>query len=77
MSEAKEKDAKDVDEGTGEPTEADWLFEYIESVMKSPAWDSEVMGFVDDNCMVFDNEEVSPRIAQKCTSRFLKSSIHA
>ena len=40
-----------------EPTESDWLFEYIDSVMKSPAWESEVMGFVDDNCMVFDNEE--------------------
>ena len=40
-----------------EPTEVDWLFEYIDSVMKSPAWESEVMGFIDDNCMIFDNEE--------------------
>jgi len=39
-------------------TESDWLFEYIDSVMKSPSWDSEVMGFIDDNCVVFDNEEV-------------------
>lgn len=40
-----------------EPTESDWLFEYVDSVMKSPAWESEVMGFVDDNCMIFDNED--------------------
>jgi hypothetical protein len=40
------------------PTESDWLFEYIDGVMKSPAWDSEVMTFIDDNCVIFDNEEV-------------------
>jgi hypothetical protein len=47
--------AKDTAED--EITESDWLFEYIDSVMKSPAWDSEVMTFVDDNCVIFDNEE--------------------
>ena len=50
-------ESKTPEEGGPEPTESDWLFEYIDSVMKSPAWDSEVMGFVDDNCCVFDNEE--------------------
>jgi hypothetical protein len=52
-------DAKGLDDGRAdEQTESDWLFEYIDSVMKSPAWDAEVMGFIDDNCTVFDNEEV-------------------
>ena len=53
-----------------EPTEVDWLFEYIDSVMKSPSWDSEVMGFIDDNCMVFDNEEVRPLVAAPLMPRF-------
>lgn len=48
-------DAKDVERN--KKTEVDWLFEYVCSVMKSPAWDAEVMGFIDENCMVFDNEE--------------------
>eukprot|EP00614_Pseudopedinella_elastica_P022357 CAMPEP_0172630302 /NCGR_PEP_ID=MMETSP1068-20121228/173025_1 /TAXON_ID=35684 /ORGANISM="Pseudopedinella elastica, Strain CCMP716" /LENGTH=187 /DNA_ID=CAMNT_0013441107 /DNA_START=40 /DNA_END=600 /DNA_ORIENTATION=+ len=54
---AEAKDAGDADRTTDKTTDVDFLFDYIDSVMKSPAWDSEVMGFIDENCMVFDNEE--------------------
>ena len=61
-------DAKGLDDGRpDEPTESDWLFEYIDSVIKSPAWDAEVMGFIDENCMVFDNEEVRCLYSQNST----------
>jgi len=37
--------------------ENDWIFDYLMSVIKSPSWDAEIMGFIDENCVVFDNEE--------------------
>ncbi|CAM9260313.1 unnamed protein product, partial [Heterosigma akashiwo] len=37
--------------------EYDWIFDYVMSVFKSPLWDLTVMGIIDDNCIVFSNEE--------------------
>lgn len=41
----------------GDVTETEWLFDFLLSVFKSPAWDLAVMGFIDENCAVFDQEE--------------------
>ena len=41
-------------EGSGDK---DWLFDYLMSVFRSPQWDASVMGFIDENCAVFDAEE--------------------
>ena len=37
--------------------EADWLFDYMMSVFKSPTWEVPIMMWIDDNCIVFDSEE--------------------
>ena len=37
--------------------ENDWLFDYVMSIFKAPTWEVPVMQFIDDNCIVFDNEE--------------------
>mmetsp|Transcript_34674 Transcript_34674/g.45850 ORF Transcript_34674/g.45850 Transcript_34674/m.45850 type:complete len:492 (-) Transcript_34674:387-1862(-) len=37
--------------------EYDWIFDYVLSVFQSPLWDLTVMGIIDDNCIIFDNEE--------------------
>lgn len=38
-------------------TDKDWLFDFLLSVFKSPQWDVAVMGFIDENCAVFDGDE--------------------
>lgn len=38
-------------------TEKEWLFDFLLSVFKSPHWDAAVMGFIDENCAVFDTGE--------------------
>lgn len=43
--------------GGEDATGKDWLFDYLLSVFKSPQWDVAVMGFIDENCAVFDNDE--------------------
>ncbi|CAM9670113.1 unnamed protein product, partial [Choristocarpus tenellus] len=42
-----------VDDGD----ERDWIFDFLLSVFRSPQWDAAVMGFIDENCTVFDNDE--------------------
>jgi len=37
--------------------ENDWIFDVVMSVFKSPLWDAAIMGFVDENSIIFDNEE--------------------
>ncbi|CAM9348904.1 unnamed protein product [Scytosiphon promiscuus] len=50
--------AKDLAGGDGsDATDSEWLFDFLLSVFKSPAWDLAVMGFIDENCAVFDKEE--------------------
>ncbi len=45
-------------DGSGsDVTNTDWLFDFLLSVFKSPEWDLAVMGFIDQNCAVFDTEE--------------------
>ena len=46
-----------ADGGLSDVTETEWLFDFLLSVFKSPAWDLAVMGFIDENCAVFDTEE--------------------
>lgn len=45
------------DGGGRDATNTDWLFDFLLSVFKSPEWDIAVMGFIDQNCAVFDTEE--------------------
>lgn len=35
----------------------EWLFDLLLAVFRSPQWDAAIMGFVDENCAIFDNEE--------------------
>lgn len=43
--------------GGDDVTEKEWLFDFLLSVFKSPHWDAAVMGFIDENCAVFDTGE--------------------
>jgi len=35
----------------------DWIFDSVSQILKSPAWEAEVYGFIDENCLVFSNGE--------------------
>ena len=52
----------------------DWLFDYFMTVFKSPQWDAEIMGFIDDNCLCFDNDEVR-WVLHPCTRTFFSSEL--
>lgn len=43
--------------GASDVSDTEWLFDFLLSVFKSPSWDLAVMGFIDENCAVFDKEE--------------------
>jgi len=32
-----------------------WIFETVAQIFKSPAWEADVYGFIDEFCIVFDN----------------------
>jgi hypothetical protein len=46
------KDAKPQEEG-----ENDWFFDIIINFLRSPRWKTPVMSFLDEYCIIFDNEE--------------------
>ncbi|CAM9118216.1 unnamed protein product, partial [Hapterophycus canaliculatus] len=46
-----------VGAGGHDAPDTEWLFDFLLSVFKSPAWDLAVMGFIDEHCAVFDTEE--------------------
>ena len=46
------KDAKATEEG-----ENDWFFDIIINFLRSPRWKTPVMSFLDEYCIIFDNEE--------------------
>ena len=35
----------------------DWIFEHVSAIFKSPAWEADVFGFIDENCLIFTAEE--------------------
>jgi len=35
----------------------DWLLDSITGFLRSPGWALPVMSFIDENCIVFDNED--------------------
>mmetsp|Transcript_10431 Transcript_10431/g.15600 ORF Transcript_10431/g.15600 Transcript_10431/m.15600 type:complete len:350 (-) Transcript_10431:310-1359(-) len=35
----------------------EWLYEYLLQFLRSPGWKVPIMSFVDENCIVFDDEE--------------------
>lgn len=37
--------------------EYDWLFDYVQSVFQAPTWELPIGSFIDENCIVFDNED--------------------
>jgi hypothetical protein len=37
--------------------EADWFFDMIIGFLRSPRWKAPVMSFLDEKCIVFDNED--------------------
>ena len=36
---------------------SEWLFDSIVGFLKSPMWKNPIQSFIDENCIVFDNEE--------------------
>ncbi|GMH51397.1 hypothetical protein TrRE_jg6624 [Triparma retinervis] len=46
----------------------DWIFESVAQILKSPAWEAEVFGFIDENCLVFSNDD---------ENKFCYSDLHA
>lgn len=38
-------------------TDKDWMFDYLLSLLRSPQWDISIMGFIDENCAVFDTDD--------------------
>jgi hypothetical protein len=40
-----------------EEGENDWFFDIIINFLRSPRWKTPVMSFLDEYCIVFDNEE--------------------
>ena len=38
-------------------SEDDWLFDYMMETSRSPTWEVPVMTFIDENCVIFDNDE--------------------
>ena len=47
-------DKKDENKPEGEN---DWFFDIIINFLRSPRWKTPVMSFLDEYCIVFDNEE--------------------
>lgn len=39
--------------------EMEWLFDFVMAIFRSPSWEVPIMTFIDENCVVFDNEEES------------------
>ena len=35
----------------------EWVFEYMHGVFQAPTWEVPIGTFIDENCLVFDNEE--------------------
>jgi len=35
----------------------DWFFDMIINFLRSPRWKTPIMSFLDENCIVFDNED--------------------
>ena len=40
-----------------EEGENDWFFDIIINFLRSPRWKTPVMSFLDEYCIIFDNEE--------------------
>lgn len=38
-------------------TEYDWLFDYLYTVFKAPSWEGPLQSFIDEKCIVFDNDD--------------------
>jgi len=49
---AKDEPSKDHPEG-----EDDWFFDIIINFLRSPRWKTPIMSFLDEHCIIFDNEE--------------------
>jgi len=37
--------------------EQSWVFDFVYSLFRTPAWEVPIMTWIDDNCLVFDGEE--------------------
>ena len=35
----------------------EWLYDYILSFLKSPAWRNPILQFMDEHCILFDSED--------------------
>ena len=35
----------------------DWFFDMILNFLRSPRWVTPIMSFIDENCIVFDNDD--------------------
>lgn len=41
----------------GDTEDMDWLFDYVMTIFTSPTWEVPIMTFIDDHCVVFDDDE--------------------
>ncbi len=39
--------------------ETDWIFDAIVNYLKSPKWRTPMLSFIEENCLVFDLDEVN------------------
>lgn len=42
---------------TNDESQLEWLYDYIVQFLKSPGWRVPILEFIDEHCVVFDNEE--------------------
>lgn len=35
----------------------EWLYDYIVQFLKSPGWRIPILSFIDEHCIIFDNED--------------------
>ena len=48
--------------------DVNWIFDFVMDIFKAPTWEVPIMSFIDENCIVFDNEQ---------ENKFAYSELHA
>mmetsp|Transcript_35540 Transcript_35540/g.43514 ORF Transcript_35540/g.43514 Transcript_35540/m.43514 type:complete len:513 (-) Transcript_35540:138-1676(-) len=51
-------------------SETSWIFDYIAATLNSSRWDAEVMSFVDEYCIIFDNDDENKFIYTELHTEF-------
>ena len=48
----------------------DWLYDFVLAFLKSPAWVVPLQDFIDQNAIIFDNEEENQRTHHEAFNQF-------